>query len=137
MAFGQQSGPPASHTQIKKLQELLEGEGYASFREARGPMGFNQRQAGGKFTNDEAQEYIDQLQEAAWAAEAAAGGEAPPADPAPKPARKAASKKPAAVPAPRADSGKPLSKLEQQLRKVSAEKLAAELQRRGWVVMKP
>ena len=55
------SGPPASSKQIAYLASLLEKVGYSSFREARHPMGLNQRQAGGKFTVQEASELIDQL----------------------------------------------------------------------------
>ncbi len=60
MALGA-AGPPASQKQIAYLASLLEKAGYASFREARHPFGLNQRQAGGKFTIQEASELIDQL----------------------------------------------------------------------------
>jgi hypothetical protein len=62
MAFGQQSGPPASSTQIRDLLALLKEAGHSDFRDARGPMGFTQRQAGGKFSRDEAEAFIAQLQ---------------------------------------------------------------------------
>lgn len=55
------TGPPASAKQIAYLASLLEKVGYASFREARHPFGLNQRQAGGKFTVQEASALIDQL----------------------------------------------------------------------------
>ncbi len=61
MAFGQQSGPPASHKQIQYLESLLLKAGHAGFRDARGALGLTQRQAGGKFTKDEASTLIDQL----------------------------------------------------------------------------
>ena len=96
MAFGQQPGPPASARQVQELLALLREAGYSDFRDARGPMGFNQRQAGGKFTRDEAEALIEQLQEA--------GGDAPPSA---------------------------------ALRDVPAQELAAELQRRGWIVVEP
>ena len=54
MAFGQQTGPPASAKQIKELLELIQNAGHLDFRDARGPMGFTQRQGGGKFTRGEA-----------------------------------------------------------------------------------
>jgi len=112
MAFGQQSGPPATHRQVSQLMELLNNAGHTDFRDARGPMGFTQRQAGGKFTRDEADAFIQQLEQ-----EEEAGHDGASA--------------PAAVPAAR------LSKAEQALRKISSEQLAAELQRRGWIVAEP
>ena len=63
MTFGQQSGPPASPRQVQQLLALLKDAGHTDFRDARGPMGFTQRQAGGKFTRDEAAAFIDQLQD--------------------------------------------------------------------------
>src|SRR4051812_10982835 len=65
MAFGQASGPPATGKQVRELSDLLAAAGHDGFRDARGPMGFNQRQAAGKFPRDEAQAFIDQLEEAA------------------------------------------------------------------------
>jgi hypothetical protein len=112
MAFGQQSGPPATARQVRELLDLLQGSGHTDFRDARGPMGFSQRQAAGKFTRDEADAFIEQLQDAV---EAADPGDSPVV----------------AAPTER------LSPAEQALRKVPAERLAAELQRRGWVVMEP
>ena len=50
---------------MRELTELLHAAGHADFRDARGPMGFTQRQANGKFTRDEADEFIAALQEAA------------------------------------------------------------------------
>jgi len=108
MAFGQQSGPPATQRQVRELLALLNDAGHTDFRDARGPMRFTQRQAGGKFTRDEADAFIEQLQ----AAEHASDG--PPPEPAPR-----------------------LSAAEQRLRAIPTAQLAAELQRRGWVVMEP
>jgi len=105
MAFGQAAGPPASHRQIEQLLERLHDAGHADFRDARGPMGFTQRQANGKFTREEAEAFIDQLEEAEHLG---------------SPAEVAPALK--------------LSKTEQALRKVSSDQLAAELQRRGWIV---
>jgi hypothetical protein len=112
MAFGQSSGPPATHSQMRELTELLQAAGHSDFRDARGPMGFTQRQANGKFTRDEADEFIAALQEAAE--------ESP--DPPPAPVEPKAPR-----------PGSP----EAQLAKFSDEQLAAELQRRNWVVMEP
>src|SRR5436190_18728114 len=109
MAFKPQSGPPASHRQVQELLGLLQEAGHTDFRDARGPMGFTQRQAGGKFTRDEADAFIAQLEQAAEL------GDEPVA---PRLATK-------------------VSGAERVLEKYSSEQLAAELQRRGWVVMEP
>ena len=120
MAFGQPSGPPASAKQVKELLELLNAAGHSDFRDARGPLGFTQRQAGGKFTRDEADEFITRLQEEAEFA--AATGTAPEAV------------TPSSAPELRPKTKKIPSK---SLAAVPSEDLAAELQSRGWVVMEP
>lgn len=107
MAFGQQAGPPATARQVQDLLALLNEAGHADFRDARGPMGFTQRQAAGKFTRDEADELITTLQQA----------DPDPAQPATPVAR--------------------LSAAERSLRQVPTPTLAAELQRRGWIVVEP
>ncbi len=123
MAFGQPSGPPASAKQVKELLELLVAAGHADFKDARGPMGFTQRQAGGKFTRDEADEFISRLQEEAELAEAAeAAGQLPEPAAAPVVPRQKPTAKPSAS---------------RSLAKVPSEELAAELQRRGWAVVQP
>ena len=109
MAFGQQSGPSASAKQVQELLTLLHGAGHTDFRDARGPMGFSQRQAAGKFTRDEADAFIDRLRDAA-------SDEAPTE---------------VGVPAAR------LSAVEQSVRRMPDALLAAELQRRGWIVIEP
>lgn len=108
MTFGQQSGPPASPRQVQELLALIRGAGHRDFRDARGPMGFTQRQAGGRFTRDEADEYIQQLQSAE-------------SDPG----------KPVEV------RGWQHSAQEQLLGQLPAEQLAAELRRRGWMAIEP
>ncbi len=115
MAFGQASGPPATAKQINELLALLQEHGHSDFRDARGPLGFNQRQAAGKFTRDEVAAFIEQLQETA--PDGNAGPVTPP-------------------PPPRVPARKP-SPAEQSLRRIPDAMLAAELQRRGWVVMEP
>lgn len=120
MAFGQPSGPPASAKQVKELLELLVAAGHADFKDARGPMGFTQRQAGGKFTRDEADEFISRLQEEAELAETT--GQAPEPAAAPVVPRQKPAARPSAA---------------RSLAKVSSEELAAELQRRGWAVVQP
>jgi hypothetical protein len=117
MTFGQSSGPPATARQVRELLELLQAAGHLDFRDARGPMGFTQRQAAGKFTRDEADEFIARLQ-------AEVHDDIAPANTSP-PARSVRSTN-SAGPAPEFD-----------LDGVPAEVLAAELQRRGWVVLEP
>jgi hypothetical protein len=109
MGFGQPAGPPASPRQVQQLLALLQEAGHTDFRDARGPMGFTQRQAGGKFTRDEAEALIERLQHTE-----AAGN-----DDVQKP------------PAPRPTAG------QRALARVPAAQLAAELQRRGWIVVEP
>lgn len=109
MAFGQASGPPAGSRLVNELLELLNAAGHSDFRDARGPMGFTQRQANGKFTVDEAQGFITDLQEAQHR------GDIPDAAP------------PEAPPTPE----------EEALRLIPDALLASELQRRGWIVVEP
>jgi hypothetical protein len=109
MAFGQQTGPPASSRQVQELLTLLHEAGHTDFRDARGPLGFTQRQAGGKFTRDEAEAFIGRLQDAVTDGSAPVAAERPPR----------------------------LSAQEQAMRRIPAEELAAELQRRGWTVTEP
>lgn len=108
MAFGQQAGPAATAKQVDELLTLLRDAGHSDFRDARGPMGFNQRQAAGKFTRDEAAGFIDQLNEAELDRISVEITRAPPSD--------------------------RQSSAEQALRSVPTEQLAAELRRRGWIV---
>jgi hypothetical protein len=116
MAFGQQSGPPASSRQVHELLTLLMDAGHADFRDARGPMGFTQRQAAGKFTRDEATGFIDQLQEAQSPAESDVH----------------------VGPPPRPEAGRQRgSAAEQLMRRMPAAQLADELKRRGWTVVEP
>ncbi|MEO6652806.1 MAG: hypothetical protein ABIP17_09145 [Ilumatobacteraceae bacterium] len=109
MAFGQSSGPAAGGRLVDELLELLNAAGHTDFRDARGPMGFTQRQAAGKFTVSEAQEFIEQLQEAQHRGEIP---DAPPPKEKPSPA-------------------------EEALRLIPDAQLASELQRRGWIVVEP
>ena len=44
MAFGQPSGPPAPARDVARLAELVERAGFASFKEARHPLGLTQRE---------------------------------------------------------------------------------------------
>ena len=108
MTFGQQSGLPASPRQVQQLLALLQDAGHTDFRDARGPMGFTQRQAGGKFSRDEAAAFIDQLQNNETDARGLN-----------------------ALPAAR------LSAQQRLMTLMPAEQLAVELRRRGWTVIEP
>jgi hypothetical protein len=108
MAFGQQQGPPATARQVQELLVLLQEAGHSDFRDARGPMGFTQRQAGGKFTRTEAEELLERLQ---------------------NPETDAAA--PMEVPIWRR------SVQDDVLGQIPAERLAVELRRRGWTVDEP
>ena len=121
MAFGQQSGPPATARQVRQLTELVAAAGHIDLRDARGPLGLTQRQAGGRFTRDEADDLIARLEAEAEAENDA--GTAVPSEGAPD------------------ASAARFDRREAQRREVlagmPAEALAAELQRRGWVVLEP
>jgi hypothetical protein len=108
MAFGQQSGPPASSKQVQELLSLLKDAGHTDFRDARGPMGFTQRQAAGKFTRSEVTDFIEQLQQGESGQEDAV-----------------------VIPAQRLTAADP------SLRRIPAEQMAIELERRGWTVIPP
>jgi len=108
VAFGQPSGPPATSRQVQVLLTLVQAAGHRDFRDARGPMGFTQRQAGGRFTRDEADELIRRLQDADCIPET-----------------------------PVATLRLQRSAQEQLLRRLDTEQLAAELRRRGWMVIEP
>ncbi|MEZ5218042.1 MAG: hypothetical protein R2715_15985 [Ilumatobacteraceae bacterium] len=121
MAFGQQSGPPATQRQLQDLVRLLNDAGHEDFRDARGPLGFTQRQAAGKFTRDEADAYIARLEAERDSSESSG------------PAHRQADE-----PVHRSEGPKP------RLKRGGASgagtqhrALAAELQRRGWVVLEP
>jgi hypothetical protein len=138
MAFGQQSGPPASAKQVQELLSLLQEAGHTDFRDARGPMGFTQRQAGGKFTRDEATDFIEQLQnestEQIEQIEQIAPATKASTPNAPTPSAPSTSSSTAR---PKASAKARPSAAEQALGKFSTEQLAAELQRRGWIVVEP
>ncbi len=120
MAFGQPSGPPASRRQVAELLALLNDAGHTDFRDARGPMGFTQRQAGGRFTRDEADAFISLLTDAAD--DDGDSGGSTPSGPTRGPVT--AAERTAAV-------------QNREIRTFPSELLAAELQRRGWAVIEP
>jgi len=123
MAFGQQSGPPASARQVQYLEALLVKAGHSSFRDARGPLGLTQRQSSGKFTRDEASTLIDQL------LQADTGGE--PGDPGSDAGATAQTMEQASA-AERIEAERV-----QALKGMPATLLADELERRGWAVIAP
>ncbi len=106
-------------------------------------MGFTQRQAGGKFTRDEADAFITQLRDEADAASGAVTPDSGTADDRRSARGPAAGAPSAGAPSAGAPSagapsaGERLSASEKALRKLPSHRLAAELQRRGWVVMEP
>ena len=118
MAFGQQSGPPATHKQLQYLESLLRKAGHDGFRDARGPLGLTQRQAGGRFTKDEASTLIDQL--------LAEDGDVEP----PIGAARATEEAPSAADRLEAERV-------QSLQGMPATLLADELARRGWELKAP
>ncbi|MFM7125910.1 MAG: hypothetical protein ACKOYO_03500 [Actinomycetota bacterium] len=111
MSFNKPSGPPASAQQMRRLTELVLSAGHTDFRDARGPLQLNQRQAAGRFTRDEADELITRLEHEAED-EAVSPVQEQPA--APK-----------------------VSAAQLRLQAVPDHLLAAELQRRGWIVVEP
>ena len=117
MTFGKQTGPPASAKQVQYLLALVKQAGHVDFRDARGPLQLSQRQAGGKFTRDEASTLIDRLVQ----------GDAAQLD---------TDEAPVAIEretaADRLDAER-----EQVLRGMPAGLLAGELERRGWTVTAP
>lgn len=130
MAFGQSLGPPATHRQLQDLLVLLQEAGHTDFRDARGPMGFTQRQGNGKFTRDEADAFITQLTEAAERADGDdEGGTSEDAE------MGSTRSRPARGPVTAAERA--AATQARAVAKMPSEILAAELQRRGWAVIEP
>ena len=131
MAFGQSSGPPATGKQVAALSALVQAAGHRGWRDARGPLGLTQRQAAGKFTRDEADELIARLQAEADGTNdegtAAVATGAPVEPPPVRPPRTVAASTAATAP----------SAAERAVRGLPTALLAAELQRRGWIVVEP
>lgn len=130
MAFGQPAGPPASPRQLEELLALLERAGHSGFRDARGPLGLNQRQAAGRFTRVEATALIEQLEQSGGPGRDAGGAGA---------SRDATIVGPDRAAPDRAgpDRAAPTAAALRVLRDVPSGHLAAELQRRGWLVLEP
>lgn len=112
MSFNKPSGPPASAQQMRRLEELIRAAGHEDFRDTRGPLGLTQRQAAGRFTRDEADAFIENLE-----------AHENPEDP-------------GAVARPVISQPK-MSEAERRVRSIPDSILAAELQRRGWIVVEP
>jgi len=124
MAFGQQSGPPATARQVAQLTELVVAAGHRDFRDARHPLRLTQRQAAGKFTRNEADALIARLEEEAELADAPGGGDDDPPG-----------ERPVQAVVDRHDRGQ--AEARARLATVADDVLAAELQRRGWAVIGP
>jgi hypothetical protein len=108
MAFGQQSGHPANARRVEELLEHVQQAGYRDFREARHPLGLTQRQAAGRFTQDEVDALLAQLSGTQLEG------------------------------VPFVVEGTKLTEAaESVLRVLPAERLAMELERRGWIVIAP
>ena len=135
MPFGQQSGPPASAQQVKKLLALLQDAGYESWRDARGPLRLTQRQSGGKFTRDEADALIERLESEAEA-EASDSASTGTGDGTGTQDRRSTAA-PRRTPSPTTPATPRLTAAERSLREMPDALLAAELQRRGWIVVEP
>ena len=135
MPFGQQSGPPASAQQVKRLLALLQDAGYDSWRDARGPLRLTQRQAGGKFTRDEADALIERLETdaEAEASDVTSTGTGDGTDTQER--RSTAAPRKTATPTTPATPR--LTAAERALHDMPDALLAAELQRRGWIVVEP
>lgn len=118
MAFGQQSGPPATAKQVQYLESLVRKAGHDGFRDARGPLGLTQRQAGGRFTRDEASVLIDQLLQGDPDHEVIGGRKGP------------------SMEEHRADQQLETQRI-QAIQGMPADLLADELRRRGWTVTDP
>jgi hypothetical protein len=131
MSFGQPSGPPATARQLRDLTALVESAGHTGFRDARGPLGLTQRQAGGRFTRDEAEELIARLEAEAEAD--GAGAPEPDDTSAPTPATVA----PVSPRAPQPPASSRRQSLARQLERVPEDLLVDELRRRGWSVTPP
>jgi hypothetical protein len=131
MSFGQPSGPPATARQLRDLTALVESAGHTGFRDARGPLGLTQRQAGGRFTRDEAEELIARLEAEAEADDT--GGPEP--DDTSGPTPDAVTPTGPRAPQPPASSRR--QSLARQLERVPEDLLVDELRRRGWSVTPP
>jgi hypothetical protein len=139
MAFGQPSGPPATARQLRDLTALVEAAGHAGFRDARGPLGLTQRQAGGRFTRDEAEDLIARLEADVGGDGGAEGSDGPPDGVGAEGSRSAFRTPDRATPAPspRAPAATRRQSLARQLERVPEDLLVDELRRRGWSVTPP
>lgn len=126
MAFGQPDGPPAGRRQIEQLSALVERAGFATFKEARHPLGLNQRQSAGRFTAAEADELIERLEAAETVGGSDAGAQEQEAAPPPARPRSAA-----------AASARPDRRPRRTLSSLEDAVLVAELERRGWCCIPP
>jgi hypothetical protein len=134
MSFGQPSGPPATARQLRYLTALVESAGHSGFRDARGPLGLTQRQAGGRFTRDEAEELIARLEAEA---EAAGSDQHGPDERSADPTTEGGPVTRARTAPPQAPAASRRQSLARQLERVPEDLLVDELRRRGWSVTPP
>ena len=136
MAFGQASGPPAPAKQVAQLEALLNDQGFASFKEARHPLGLTQRQAAGRFTSAEATELIERL-----TAQDEVRASAPDTPDAGATARRPTPAVPSARTvrprAGRTPDHRDLAREEELVITLTADVMATELTNRGWCCIAP
>lgn len=132
MAFGQHAGPPATARQMQRLTELIHEAGHTDFRDARGPLGLNQREAAGNFTRDAADAMIERLETEQHEADSTGDASTSEPEAAPTPEADAPTPDPPPAAASRTDA-----RHRRTLQGVPDHILAGELQQRGWVVMEP
>ena len=120
------------------MLELLQNAGHADFKDARGPMGFNQRQAAGRFTADEAQALIDQLQQAEYEADQQA--QATGSSERKQEQEQEQEQEPEhteGAPKRNGMTDEERAEMERAVRSASTKSLVLEVRRRGWIVTKP
>jgi len=141
MSFGQPSGPPATARQLRELTALVEAAGHAGFKDARGPLGLNQRQAGGRFTQAEAEALIARLETEEEGAADDGTGPGGADGPVAERTTRSAPVGPVGPAAPRRaaprTSGARATTLAKQLERVPEQLLVDEMRRRGWRLIPP
>ena len=121
--------PTIPYSSLAQLSAVVKQAGHESFRDARHPLGLTQRQAGGKFTKQEASELIDRLQD---------GGDGDVDSPRPSvsPGQLRLSTAPPARSEDRS-AERLQSRRDEAVAALPSDDLAAELTRRGWTCTPP